>query len=597
MSLRKIIIPAALILFGLVLFLLLRGLRPDGPCQDGSAAAYWVAPMDPNYRRDRPGKSPMGMDLVPYCERQPDAAGDVQISPQVQQNLGVRSVLVERGPLQHEISAPGTVAYAEDRQQMIHTRTEGWIEKLYAHSEGDAIGKGQVLYELFAPVLVSAQSEYLGSPDNPGNPGNPGSSPLKQAARERLLALGFASSQIATLDERQTPARTLTRLAPQTGIVAMLGVREGQFVTPGTHIMTLAALDEIWVLADVLERDAAQIKPGLAATAQARARPGRVWQGQVDYVYPSLDPRTRTLRVRLRFANADRTLLPNMFVQARIGVRIADAALSIPSDALIRGARGAHVVEDLGQGSFRIAPVKIGAQTADRVEILSGLGEHSRVVIDGQFLIDAEANVDAEARRLAGPQAGLPAHSATGTSGPATAGPQGHSRAEILGINRQQIELAHEAIKPLGSQGLSMPAMQMRFALGPDVHAHDWQPGQKVRVRIEQTAPGHYRVLEISEDAAAIAPVAAPDRAMSASRESPPLNQGVVVGINPQQRQVTLDHGWIENIGMPAMVMSFALAPDIRLDQISVGDRVSFHVIEQDMNYLIVQLQATGPAE
>ncbi len=198
---------------------------------------YWKAPMDPNYRRDAPGKSPMGMDLVPVYadEATEDDPSVVSISPTIINNLGVRTALVQRSPLSRRVETVGYVSHDEDTLQHIHTRVDGWIEKLAIKASGDPVRSGQLLFELYSPTLVNAQEEYLAAK-------NSGNATLLGASRQRLDALGVTGSEISRLDREQTVTRLVKVLADTDGYAAKLGVREGIYITPATEIMSIAKL-------------------------------------------------------------------------------------------------------------------------------------------------------------------------------------------------------------------------------------------------------------------------------------------------------------------------------------------------------------------
>jgi Cu(I)/Ag(I) efflux system membrane fusion protein len=358
---------------------------------------YWVAPMDPNYRRDQPGKSPMGMDMVPvYADEQGGAdatPGTVRISPDVVNNLGVRTGLAQRQPLQNAIQTVGYVRFDEDKLIHIHPRVDGWVEKLYVKAEGDPVEQRQPLYDLYAPALVNAQEEMVLALQRD-------STRLIEAAEVRLRALQLSSSVIKRLRQTQRVQQTITFYAPQSGVIDSLAIREGFYVQPGTTLMSIGALDEVWVEAEVFERQAAQVAVGAAVTMTLDYLPGRRWQGAVDYVYPALDQRTRTVRVRMRFANDDLVLKPNMFAQVSIQVRSDGEALVIPREALIRTGNMDRVVLSLGEGRFRSVVVTTGRSDDSRVEILQGLADGDEVVTSAQFLIDSESSKTADLKRI-----------------------------------------------------------------------------------------------------------------------------------------------------------------------------------------------------
>jgi Cu(I)/Ag(I) efflux system membrane fusion protein len=370
--------------------------QPDSDAADSAAGdiLYWVAPMDPNYRRDEPGKSPMGMDLVPvYAGDAQAGRGVVSIDPKMLHNLGVRTAAAERGTLPRRIETVGYIGYDEDTLQHVHTRVDGWIEKLATTASGDPVSKGQLLFELYSPTLVNAQQEYLAALAS-------GNTVLKNASRDRLTALGVTDNEIRRLDKERKVSQRVRVYAQSDGVIAHLGVREGIFVTPATEVMSVARLDRVWVLAEVFERQSAWVAPGQEATVELDYLPGRVLRGTVDYVYPELDPKTRTLKVRLRFDNEGETLRPNMFARVVIDGAAIDNIVHVPREAVIRGGSSNRVVVDLGDGKFQSREVRIGIESGDRVAIRSGLKDGERVVTSAQFLIDSESNIDAALERM-----------------------------------------------------------------------------------------------------------------------------------------------------------------------------------------------------
>jgi Cu(I)/Ag(I) efflux system membrane fusion protein len=270
---------------------------------------------------------------------------------------------------------------------------EGWIEKLYVKASGDPVEAGQPLYELYSPQLVNAQEELVLAlkRDN---------SRLVAAAEDRLRALQLSPDSIARLRRDREVTQTATFHAPQTGVVDNLNVREGFFVMPGTTLMSVGVLEEVWVEAEVFERQASLVSVGLPVTMSLDYLPGRDWQGRVDYVYPSLDEKNRTLRVRLRFANEDRILKPNMFAQVVIQAGPVVRALVVPREAVIRTGKQDRVVLALGEGRFASRVVEPGRVGEHYIEILKGLAEHDEVVVSAQFLLDSESSKSADLKRM-----------------------------------------------------------------------------------------------------------------------------------------------------------------------------------------------------
>ncbi|MDX2412837.1 MAG: efflux RND transporter periplasmic adaptor subunit, partial [Woeseiaceae bacterium] len=328
-------------------------LAPRGTDTTQRDILYWVAPMDPNYRRDEAGKSPMGMDLVAvYADDIDQLPGAVKIDPTVVNNLGVRTAMVEGGVLSRRIDTVGYVGYDEDTLQHVHTRVDGWIEKLATKATGDPVRKGQLLFELYSPTLVNAQQEYLAALRSKNTV-------LRSASKDRLNALGVTASEIARLEKERTPSQRVRVYAQADGVIAHLGVREGIFVTPATEVMSVARLDRVWVLAEVFERQAAWVQPGQRADVELDYVPGRRWQGTVDYVYPELDPETRTLKVRIRFENEGEVLRPNMFARVALYGGETEELVHVPRVAFIRGGSMNRVVLALCEGRFRAQPVEL----------------------------------------------------------------------------------------------------------------------------------------------------------------------------------------------------------------------------------------------
>jgi Cu(I)/Ag(I) efflux system membrane fusion protein len=370
-------------------------LGPSGDQQQVSSEPqpqYWVAPMDPTYRRDGPGKSPMGMDLVPVYE-DGGSGGEVSISPVVENNLGVRTAQVEMGPLHTVIRTVGYVRFDEDRLLHMHPRVEGWIEELNVKTEGEFIQAGQPVYSIYSPTLVNAQEELVLALDRSNER-------LIQSAEERLLALQVPQSQIDQLISSRNVMQTVTVYAPQDGLLAELGIREGHFVQPGSALMSIGVLDEVWVIAEVFERQASLVTEGDLVTMSLDYLPGREWQGQVDFIYPTLDADTRTVPVRLRFQNADQLLKPNMFAQVTIHSEQQDSTLLVPNEAIIRSGTQDRVVLALGEGRYKSVEVDIGRRGDSQTEILRGLEVGDSIVTSAQFLLDSESSISSDFRRM-----------------------------------------------------------------------------------------------------------------------------------------------------------------------------------------------------
>lgn len=454
------------------------GMAPDkgGQAAPGQREVlYWVAPMDPNFRRDQPGKSPMGMDLVPVYAGEADAGEVVRIDPAVVQNLGVRTATVERGRLWRRIDTVGYVGFDERRISHVHLRTEGWIDKLHVKSDGERVRQGEVLMKVYSRDLVNAQEEYLQALRTQGGR-------LRQASHDRLLALGMSAGQIEEIAKTGRAVQLVRIVARQSGIVSGLNIREGMFVTPAMELLTLADLSSVWLLVDVFERQAEWVRVGMPAEVEVPYLPGEVWEGKVEFIYPRIDPKTRTLRVRVRFDNPEEVLKPDMYAQVRIYAGPKGDVLSIPHEALIRTGNSERVVIALGEGRFASRTVVAGMESGDWVEIIEGLETGEQVVTSGQFLLDSEASLKASFARMGSePEEESPAVEPA----PVT----GMGRVNEVFAEDRKLNLTHGSIEALG-----WPAMTMDFRVSDGVDLSTLLAGQEVHFVLVEDTAGSYRI-------------------------------------------------------------------------------------------------------
>ncbi len=359
------------------------------------AQQNYVCPMHPDVISNDPNATcPIcGMDLVPL--ETGGEAGIVKLTPTVMNSLGVRTAKAKRRTLYRRIDSVGYINVDENNIRTISLRSEGWVERLVVKTSGERVTKGQLLMELYAPILVNAQEEYLQAMRHKNEL-------LIKASRDRLTALGVAEEQIAILEEAKAVEPLVKVYAPQSGIVSELNVREGMFVKPSQNLLNLVDLSSVWLMVDIFERQADWVQTGQRAEATLPFMPGKSWEGKVEYVYPSLDASTRSLKVRLRFDNFEEDLKPNMYADVTIYAKPKREALTIPREALIRTGNEKRVVVALGEGKFIPMPISTGMETDDRVEVLSGLAEGDEVVTSSQFLIDSESSLKAALARMAG---------------------------------------------------------------------------------------------------------------------------------------------------------------------------------------------------
>jgi len=447
---------------------------------------YWVAPMDPNYRRDEPGKSPMGMDLVPVYDE--GSSLSVKISPVVENNMGVRTAVAEYNKLWRRVETVGYVDYDENRIAHIHLRTKGWIEKLLVKSEGERVKKGQLLFEVYSPELVNAQEEYLQALGT-------GSRRLIPASKERLLALGISEKQIANLKKKRRVEQYVQVYAPQSGIIDKLNVREGMFVMPSKEVLSLADLSSVWLLAEVFEKQADWIKVGQGADVKLSYLPGRTWEGEVEYIYPSLNPKTRTLKVRLRFDNVDESLKPNMFANVTIYSGPKSEIIVIPREALIRTGSDDRVILSMGKGRFQPRNVVAGIESGDWVEIASGLEEGDVVVTSGQFLIDSEASLKASLKRMTPKkEADMQEMSSFDEMSKADDAIKGTGMIQAVMADKNKINMSHDPIP-----ALKWPEMTMDFDVANIIDLSGFKPGDKVMFELKNR-DGNYVITSIYTD-------------------------------------------------------------------------------------------------
>lgn len=537
--------------------------RPSGEKQP----LYWVAPMDPNYRRDEPGKSPMGMDLVPvYDEEDESAPGTIRISPDVINNIGVRTAVVQRRTLHNEIRTVGYVHFDENRLVHIHPRVAGWVDELYLKAAGDPVDKNQPLYALYAPHLVNAQEELLLAV-------NQGSERLIRAAEERLKALNISSQFIQNLRQSKQVKQVVTFYSAQNGVVDKLNIREGYYVQPGTTIMSIGDLSEVWVEAEIFERQSALVEVGLPVTMSMDYLPGRRWTGVVDYVYPTLDPVTRTVRVRLKFNNDDRALKPNMFAQVTIHANTADNRLVVPKEAVIRTGTQNRVVLDLGEGHFKSIAVRLGREHEQYWEILEGVEEGESIVTSAQFLMDSESAKTSDFKRM---DHGLDQPPSVWAS----------ARVNELFVDQRRMNLTHEKVPEW-----EWPVMTMDLPVNENVDMDLLADGMQLHIEMTRLDDTQVEVSDIH---------VMENSAMS----SLPLNEansarvkGIVQSIDPQRRVLVIQRESIDKWNRPAAEVEFAVLPSIRLDDLQPGDPLDFTFYVNQGRFTVVAVHDQGAVE
>ncbi|WP_462153057.1 efflux RND transporter periplasmic adaptor subunit [Pseudoalteromonas xiamenensis] len=511
---------------------------------------YWVAPMDSNYRRDSPGKSPMGMDLVPVYEEDDSlSVGTIKISPEVINNLGVRTIKVAKASLHDAIKTVGYVQYDEDSLLHIHPRVEGWIETLYVKAAGDPVQANTPLYTLYSPELVNAQEEFLIAI-------NRNNQALFNASKARLQALQLSPSFIEKLAVERKVKQSITFYTPQSGVIDGLQVREGFYVKPGTTLMSIGQLDTVWVEAEVFERDAAKIHLEQPVTMTLDYLPGRSWEGKVNYIYPTVEAKTRTLRVRLKFANPDLALKPNMFAAVQIHTSSTQQHLIVPKEAVIRTGSQDRVVLAKGDGRFKSVEVQLGLWGKTHVEILNGLVEGDEIVTSAQFLIDSESSKTSDFKRMEGSANALWI--------------EGEIRQ--LDTENRVATIKHDAVPDWG-----WPEMTMDFNLDEGVDINQLAVGQSLHFEATKQQDGSLSVTGI--------------HVMGMVGKTYPSAKvgGVINSIDIANRILNISRDAIEKWDRPAATMDFLVADDIDMNTLSPNMPIQFRFEIRD-DFVVVEI-------
>ena len=364
----------------------------------------YICPMHPTVVSDKPGSCPIcGMDLV---VKEADASsvqdGSVQIDPVTIQNIGVKTMVVEKQPLKRTVRAVGRVDYDETRIMDVNSKIAGWVEQLYVDYTGQWVKKGQPLLALYSPELVAAQEEYLTALDYAERMRGgvdrdvaQSADDLLVAARQRLLYWDISAGQIAELEKTRQVGRTMPILAPRSGIVTHKDVLEGAHIGSGQHLYRIADLSVVWIYADVYEYEMPWVSRGQRAEVSLSYLPGEQFEGKVDYIFPFMNEKTRTVQVRMVFDNADGALKPDMYADVVIRSEVGREGVVIPVQAVIHSGTRRVVVMAHGNGRFEPRGIHIGVETEDGYEVMHGLNPGEQIVTSAQFLIDSESNLKA----------------------------------------------------------------------------------------------------------------------------------------------------------------------------------------------------------
>ena len=475
---------------------------PKGDGETGPKIRYWVAPMDANFRKDGPGKSPMGMDLVPVYEGDEPSGdpGEVSLSPREVNAIGVRTALARVEQIAPVIETVGFVTYDEDATSHVHARIMGWVEGLAVRAVGDPVTAGQPLFEIYGP-----------------------------------------RQEQETMDRIGAPAEYLRVTAPQSGVVTALGATDGMYLEPGMRAMSITDLASVWVIADVFERDIGRLTTGMRAEIRFEPLPRDVFEGEIDYIYPELDPKTRTLSVRIRLDNRMGKLRPNMFGTVRLREATEREAVTVLSEAVIRTGRAERVILDTGEGTYLPRLVTTGLRDAfgagGRTEIVQGLAPGETIVASAQFLIDSESALSAGLTRMA-PTEDAPA--------------SGKGVLVAYDAERRSLTVEHEPIP-----ALDWPAMETTFTLRDGIDTARFAKGDVLRFDTARGADGLLSIVGLRSDDGVDA-----------------VGTGMVRAVTPDGL-LTLAHDPIPALSWPAMVMDLA-ARGVDLGTVPLNTPVEF---------------------
>ncbi|GAB3646706.1 efflux RND transporter periplasmic adaptor subunit [Ramlibacter alkalitolerans] len=496
--------------------------RAAAPSAEGPVerkVLYYRNPMGLPDTSPTPKKDPMGMDYIPvYAGEDAEAAtapaGQVRMSADKVQKLGVRVEPAAMRPLARLVRASGRVEPDERRVYTVTAKFEGYVERLHVNASGQPVARGQALFEVYSPELVSAQREYaiavqgMRALSGAGSDAAAGMQQLAESSLARLRNWDIPAEQVDALARSGEVRRTVTYRSPVAGIVTEKKAVQGMRFMPGEMLYQVTDLGAVWVIADVFEQDIAAMRPGARAMVRINAYPERTFPGTVTYVYPTMKAETRTVPVRIELANPGQLLKPAMFAQVELAAGDARPVLTVPDSAVIDSGTRSVVLVQVGEGRFDPREVRLGARGDAYVQVLEGVRAGEQVVVAANFLIDAESNLKAAVHSLGGHQSpSTPAlgaassAAAAGTAAPATAAPAGHKgqgTVDAFDARAGTISLEHGPIATL-----KWPAMTMEFKLAHDGLLRGVKPGEKVDFEFVERGKGEWVITAITPAAAA----------------------------------------------------------------------------------------------
>ena len=464
----------------------------------GKKILYYHDPMVPASRFDKPGKSPfMDMMMSPVYADGDGDQGNVTVSPRIQQNLGVRTAQVIEGTLSPQVSVVGSIAFDERDQAVVQARATGYVEKLYVRATLDHVAKGQPLVDLYVPDWIAAQEEFLSVRRMQGTD----LAVLVDGARQRMRQVGMNEDQVRLVEKTGKTQPRISLVAPVSGVVVELMVREGMTVMSGATLFRINGLSTVWANAEVPESQSALLRPGAKVQAKSAAAPGTAINGTVQAILPEVNAATRTLKARVQLVNPGGRLVPGMFVQMQIMDMRQEKGLLVPTEAVIQTGKRTVVMLAQDKGRFRPVEVEIGIESGGQTQIKRGLQAGQRVVVSSQFLIDSEASLRGIEARLNAEPASPAASAAV-----AAASAQMHvGEAKVEAIGRDAMTLSHGPITTL-----KWGPMTMDFKLPPSGAPRNVQVGDRVNFEFSIGADGLPQLTTVT-------PMASQPRAASAA--------------------------------------------------------------------------------
>ncbi|MGB9093113.1 MAG: efflux RND transporter periplasmic adaptor subunit, partial [Gallionella sp.] len=452
---------------------------------------YYRNPMGLADTSPVPKKDPMGMDYVPVYDGEKVATGQLSISTDKVQKLGVKSETATLRELDRTLRVTGRIEVNERRTYTVSPKFEGWVERLYVNTTGQTVGKGQPLFEVYSPELVSAQGEYalalqgLAALKNADAEAKAGMQQLADASRARLRNWDIADTPV-------TPGADKSRMtfrSPVNGIVLEKKAVQGMRFMPGETLYQIADLSSLWVIAEINEQDIGQVRIGSPAQVAVDAWPDRMFDGKVDFIYPTLNSATRTVQVRIELSNPKGVLKPAMFANVQIAVGKSGKVLTVPTSAVVDSGSRQVVLVRLAEGRFEPRTVSLGNRSDNYVEVLGGIVEGEQVVTSANFLLDSESNLKAALNSM-----GEHAEPGVAQASPAPQKSVGHQAQGTLdSINDDgTVSITHEPIKSLG-----WPGMTMDFALANTSLAAGIKPGSAVSFEIVERTPGEWVITSL----------------------------------------------------------------------------------------------------